>query len=57
MPGEDPASPQWKDNNDKRLALETRLRLDITLTSSFQAGAAILAPLASAVVGTLLSGD
>jgi hypothetical protein len=57
VPVADPGAAQWMEDNDKRLALESRLRLDTTLTSSFQAGAAILAPLASALVSTLLSSD
>jgi hypothetical protein len=45
----------WEDHLERRQKLETVLKLDTGVMSSLTAGAAILAPLATSLVGLLLS--
>jgi len=51
---EEPASPAWLPAYEKRKKLEEHLQLEVATSASFRAGIAILAPLASALVGLLL---
>jgi hypothetical protein len=52
----EPDSPDWDAAVAKRTQLIGLLQLELSLTGSLTAGAAILAPLATAVVGLLLPG-
>jgi hypothetical protein len=52
----EPDSPDWDTSVAKRTQLIALLQLELSLTGSLQAGAAILAPLATALVGLLLPG-
>jgi hypothetical protein len=54
VPPPDPKSPDVLNVYDQRSALGKLLQLDITAAGSFRASLAILAPLASGVVGELL---
>ena len=53
-PAVEPRSSAWTDVYEKRKKLEELLQLEVTTSSSFRAGIAIMAPLASSVVGLLL---
>src|SRR5437762_7970134 len=50
----EPASPEWLAAYEKREKLGQYLQLEVTASSSFQAGIAILAPLTSALIALLL---
>jgi hypothetical protein len=50
----EPASPEWLAAYEKREKLGQYLQLEVTGSSSFQAGIAILVPLTSALVALLL---
>ena len=52
----EPDSPDWDAAVAKRTQLITLLQLELSLSGSLTAGAAILAPLATALVGLLLPG-
>jgi hypothetical protein len=54
FPAEEPTSPDWPTVYDRRKKLEELLQLQIATSTSFRAGLAITAPLASSIVGLLL---
>ena len=49
-------SPEWSDWYGRRAAVGEMLGLDVGPLASLQAGAAILAPLGTAVLGVLVPG-
>ena len=52
-----PPALGWESRAEERTKLSTLLQLDLGATTSFRAGVAILAPLATSIVGVLLGGD